>query len=259
MKNLQEIYEGVLDDDFAISKSVDKNVAIDVITSWIGENYEGDGTLRIKILKKPGSDGKYMVDLPVKDLLHLKKTATSLTNDLFVWRNVSGEFSCKNNPNIKTLEGAPRTCWVFDCRDCENLETLKGGPDKVRALRCDKCTSLKTLEGAPKVCEALYCDDCTNLISLKGSPYKLTIFFCNDCSKLTSLEGGPNEVTTMSCKNLPKLNTLRGFPEYVKYKLDCRGQGPKIDTDKLDEMYAELKTPHALQKGGGLFYSIWID
>ena len=87
---------------------------------------------------------------------------------------VGGDFSCYDNPNLTSLEGAPD--WV-------------GG-----SFSCSHNPGLTSLEGAPK--------------KVGGD------FWCRHNPNLTSLEGAPNWVGGhFSCDNNPRLRSLEGIGE----------------------------------------------
>ena len=89
------------------------------------------------------------------------KTITSLSNNLFKFNTITGNFDCRSCNNLTSLEGAPKEVGgYFDCSRCENLNSLKGAPEKVGGdFYCDKCNNLKSLEGAPKVIKGRFIHD----------------------------------------------------------------------------------------------------
>lgn len=102
------------------------NTNRDKVVKWIDENYKCSG---LKISDKPNKDGLYEVD--ARDVEVKNRNITSLTNGMFVWKDVKGN---------------------FDCSDCFSLESLKGSPNEIRGdFNCAFCISLKSLEDAPKV------------------------------------------------------------------------------------------------------------
>jgi hypothetical protein len=95
--------------------------------------------------------------------IHFKKHITSLTNKIFQWGVVGGNFNCSRCPSLKSLEGAPKEVGrSFNTDYCKLLKSLEGAPDKVGEwFNCSNCPSLKTLEGAPKeVGRDFWCDKC---------------------------------------------------------------------------------------------------
>ena len=209
-----KIKESLLDDDDAFyDPKNDKNLIVD----WIKSNYKITGKLTI-------SDD-FIVDcsgaVKVKN-----KTITSLTNGLFRWAKVGGDFLCDDCKNLTSLNGAPEEVeGDFDCSNCKNLISLEGGPKEVGTnFDCGNCDKLTSLEGAPEIVRGgFYCDDCKNLTSLKGAPKSVDdAFYCNGCENLTSLEGAPKEVGwDFYCGRCEKLVSLKGGPEKIDGSFVC--------------------------------------
>ena len=154
MKSLKLHFESLLDDEdiFYGSNSNKK-----IIENWIESNYVFRGKLSI-------SDD-FVVDCDRYDYVK-NKSITSLTNGLFRWGKVSGNFDCSECDNLTSLEGAPEKVGEsFDCSDCESLKSLKGAPKEVgRMFDCSNCENLKSLKGAPKkVGLEFFCANCKNL------------------------------------------------------------------------------------------------
>ena len=181
MKNLKEyICESLLDDEEDL---VDNDDAI--IRNFLEKNYAIRGTYTIK-------DGIVDVDGSIhNESLDMK----SITNGLFKFGYVDGNFIIRLCPSLKSLEGAPEKVGMdFRCYGCKSLKSLEGAPKEVGGdFDCYNCLSLKTLEGSPKkVGENFDCHKCLALISLKGAPKKIGgNFYCHKCISLTSLEGAP--------------------------------------------------------------------
>ena len=222
MKNLKEyIKEGLFDDLEEIEKigGMESNIKQlkKEIEEWIKENYYKN---KLKISNKPNKDGLYEVTAENVEVKSRNNDITSLTNGLFIWKEVNDFFICTGCKNLTSLEGAPKkvggdfSCayctsleslegcpkevggW-FSCAHCNSLSSLKGAPEKVdKDFSCFNCKSLKSLEGAPKeVEEDFYCSNCISLKSLKGCPEKVGEgFSCNECKNLSSLKGAPKEV-----------------------------------------------------------------
>jgi hypothetical protein len=113
------------------------------------------------------------------------RLATSLTNDIFQWGDVGGDFDCYNCGSLKSLEGAPKYVGKnFNCSYCISLKSLEGSPEKVEGdFRCVYCESLESLEGAPKYVGMTFgCTHCISLTTLKGAPKEVGgNFYCKDC------------------------------------------------------------------------------
>ena len=149
-----------------------------LIEQFLNDNYIIEGTYDI--------NGN-VVDVKGHVIVKNEKIE-SLTNGLFRFGKVSGNFYCTGCPKLKTLEGAPeKVGFDFYCYDCSNLISLKGVPTEVgMSFWCCGCSKLASLEGAPeKVGLDFDCSDCPNLISLKSAPKKVgRKFDCSGCENL---------------------------------------------------------------------------
>ena len=106
-----------------------------------------------------------------------------LTNGLFEFGVVNGNFDCSNCKKLESLKGAPKEVKRdFYCTRCTNLESLEGAPEKVGgSFICGYCKNLTSLEGAPKeVGRDFNCSDCPNLKSLEGAPKVIKGRFIHD-------------------------------------------------------------------------------
>ena len=169
---MKSLKESLLDDEEEI---IDKLNTKPLIEEWLKENLKA-GVSSIKISDKPNKDGKYEVSskrtIEYKRSLHL----TSLTNDLFIWDTVDGDFNCVGCDSLQTLKGAPKEVGRgFYCSYCDSLQTLEGAPEKINGdFSCSSCPKLTSLEGAPKkVGGNFYCSSCPSLKTLKGAPKKV--------------------------------------------------------------------------------------
>ena len=214
MKSLKFHFESLLDDeDIFYGANSDKKV----IERWIRDNYRICDKLTISDDFVVYCKGHVFVN---------NKSITSLTNGLFRWGNVEGNFTC-GYTQITSLEGAPKEVGKnFDCSGCNNLKTLGGAPEKVGGdFWCNACGGLETLEGAPeKVGGEFECSGCNNLKTLEGAPKKIGGYFCcSYCKNITSLKGAPEKVGGgFYCKKCEKLTSLKGAPEKVGGSFDCR-------------------------------------
>ena len=165
----------IIESIFDIEDNIDNvNESIkDQINQFLNDNFKNASNCIIS--EKPNKDGKFEV-LSKGNIEVKNKLITSLTNGLFIWTNIKGDF-CNN--------------W------CVSLTSLEGAPEKVGGdFFCNWCVSLKSLEGAPKeVGGDFVCDYCTSLTSLEGAPKEVgENFSCRGCKSLTSLEGAPKVV-----------------------------------------------------------------
>lgn len=168
-------------------KGSDDNKSL--VEKWITDKYEVNGDLTISDDLVVDCNG----DVEVIDY-----SIESLTNDIFKWGTIEGNFCCRGCKNLKSLEGAPKkVIGVWDCSQCGSLVNLKGGPEYVG--------------------EDFYCSNCKNLVSLEGAPdFVGLVFDCSDCVKLESLKGSPKQVSeNFDCHGCIKLKSLKGATDWV--------------------------------------------
>ncbi len=127
--------------------------------------------------------------------------------------DVAGDFFCRNNEKLISLEGAPQVIGGDFWCDNTKLTSLAGAPQKVTGFRCRKNQLLKSLEGGPvEVLSTFYCSQNPLLSSLLGAPASVgSDFWCYSNTKLRSLEGFPEvgDTVHITYKNrLPLLRTL---------------------------------------------------
>ena len=159
-----------------------------IIQKYLEDNYTGSWI----ISEKPNKDGLYEVSSD-ENMFVKNVKITSLTNDLFIWTSVKGNFKCSNCNSLKSLKGAPEKIgYSFDCSYCNSLKSLKGAPAIVDGnFYCNNCNSLKSLKGAPeKIGYSFDCSYCNSLKSLKGAPKEIAkgSFYCSYCGKLFSID-----------------------------------------------------------------------
>ena len=192
MINLKNyIIESIFDIEDNIN-NMDESIK-DQIKQFLNNNFKN--TSNCIISKKPNNDGKFEVS--VNGNIKVKnKNITSLTNGMFIWTNIKGDFSCDHCDSLKSLEGAPKKVGGdFNCFGCHSLTSLEGAPEVVGDFDCAYCKSLTSLEGAPEVVGGFDCAYCKSLTSLEGAPKKVSGgFYCNNCNSLISLKGAPKEV-----------------------------------------------------------------
>ena len=220
MKTLKDILEASLLDDIEDTLSDgDVKVPRALVLEYLKDNYRGTWI----VSKKPDKDGLYEVSS--NENIKVKNTKiTSLTNDLFIWTSVKGNFNCSYCEKLKTLEGAP--------------EIVKGNFD------CVGCNSLKTLEGAPKeIGNSFDCSYCEELISLKGSSKEIKgTFNCSFCNSLKTLDGSPEEVGhDFYCRNCKSLESLDDFPKIIKGDFYCSNCGKLFTTNDIKKVVLKIK------------------
>lgn len=217
---MKTLYESLLDDEDTILNNADQSIR-DSIEKFLKDNYRGG--YRCTITDKTTKDGKYIVDCCGNLSLFYGKR--NLTNGLFVFGRVEGDFDCSYAEFIENLEGSP--CEVygnFSCDNCKSLKTLKGAPEYVEYdFECFYCENLISLEGGPKSVGCSFaCNGCRKLKSLKGAPKKLQgVFICSNCESLKDLVGAPKETYGFECIGCSGLKDLKGAPEKVYGKFTC--------------------------------------
>lgn len=202
MKTIYNIYEGILGDiEDRLESSNDIKA---VIEEFIDNLYD----CSYKISDKPNKDGKYEVSS--NGSVKIKKGpgshgVKSLTNGLFVWSTVQGDFKIQLLKKLESLEGCPKKVQGdFDIR-WTNIKSLKGCPEYVgKKFMCDFCNYLETMEYAPNyVGDSIWLYFCRELKSLKGLPNKINgdLYF-NDCPNIKSLDGIPSNIKgSLFCKH----------------------------------------------------------
>lgn len=201
MKTIYNIYEGILGDiEDRLESSNDIKA---VIEEFIDNLYDCSYT----ISNKPNKDGKYEVSS--NGDVKIKKGpgshgVKSLTNGLFVWSTVQGDFRISLMQKLESLDGCPKKVQgTFDIR-WTNIKSLKGCPEYVGGkLMFSYCNYLETMEYAPNyVGEYICIDSCKTLKSLKGLPDKINgdLYF-DDCPNIKSLDGIPSIIKgNLFCK-----------------------------------------------------------
>ena len=103
---------------------------------------------------------KWIVDSR-RSLAVIDYNISYLTNGLFEFGDINGNFDCGGCEKLKSLKGGPKyVAGYFDCSKCKNLTSLEGAPKEVRgAFYCDNCNNLKSLEGAPKEVKSEFIHD----------------------------------------------------------------------------------------------------
>lgn len=180
----KHLNESLLGDE---EELVDNNDTL--IPQFLKDNYEITGECIIK---------NGVVDVVRGNVYMTNADADSLTNGLFSFGKIDGNFQCPMGAKLKSLEGAPKEVkGFFTCFACKYLTSLEGAPEKVGSdFSCKHCSNLRTLKGAPKEVGGRFdCSVCGKITSLEGAPEKVKgNFSCTECYKLKSLEGAPKEV-----------------------------------------------------------------
>ena len=120
------------------------------IKHFLKDNFKTNSTYQIS--KKPNTDGKFEV-LSNGTVSVKNEYITSLTNGLFIWTNIKGNFISSNCNSLTSLEGAPKeVSGGFYCDYCNSLISLKGAPKKVSGnFACGSCGIEFTIDDVKKV------------------------------------------------------------------------------------------------------------
>ena len=225
---------GALDIDKMMSGN-DRNIVEASIKMFIRDNYANgdrfDDLFRIRWV----DDFPYVDQIAGNSLDVSNRDITSLTNGIFKWGSVKGDFECTNCPNLKSLEGAPEKCNRFNCSYCENLVSLEGVSKTCDKIRCTGCTKLKSLKGVPVHLELLDLEDCVNISSLTElSSTQIRTLLCSGCIKIKNFKGV--NAVSIACNGCTGIKSLRYLPVNL-LSLSCRNAG----LQNLDGMPKQLQ------------------
>lgn len=250
MKNLIDyINESVLSDiEDTLSVSND-DLATELITNWINDNWRVDGKLTIKF------EGNTRV-VDCSGNVRYPKTG-KITNDMFVWGNVMGDFvfnaldtdtnkvktfiglglprfvggtlNLHSFTNVTNLEGLPDNVGSLHISGFKKLASLKGCPINVdNRFTITLCASLKGLDYLPEhIGGGITINHNVNLLAIDGLSAVTNVvngdLYINGNFKLKSLEGCPSIVDgVFSCEKCKALTSLSYCPEQVKYNFYCK-------------------------------------
>lgn len=223
---MKSLYESLLDD----FDTLNKNSTLALIQDFISRNYLFNSKSvqnvdsMVQISKKPNKKtGLYEVKCTKKTItIKLSPDAPSLTNDIFTWTTVAGDFIVQNNQNIITLNGCPESVGgVFKCEALPNVLSLENSPKTVGGFMCWGMNSVKTLQFCPIIQNNVSIGYNENLETLKG------------------LEYGSDKINSFTCKNNPKLKEIvSSLPKYVtkSFETGCNGDWRKDDDANLSTL-----------------------
>lgn len=179
---MKTLYESLLDDFDTLEANADPRKEIEEFLKINVDEYK-----KLVISKTPNKDGIYEVSSTGKVTFYGRSNPTGLTNGLFIWTKVKGNFDCSWNRNLESLEGGPEEVGgSFNCSRCAKLTTLEGAPKTIGgSFECDWCKNLSSLKGAPKKIPGDFnCRYCESLRTLKYSPKEVQDnYFCDMCGK----------------------------------------------------------------------------
>lgn len=250
MKNLIDyINESILGDIENTLSVSDNDLATELITNWINDNWLIQGNLTIKL------EGKtWIVDCDGN--VKWPKTG-KITNGMFAWGNVTGDFiynvidtevqkaksfvglglprfvggelNLHGFKHIVNLEGLPDAVGSLIIIGFTKLNSLKGCPTKVEnKLSISGCPALKGLDYLPEhIGGSIFINNNVNLLSIDGLSRITNVvngnLYINGNYKLKSLEGCPSIVDgDFSCEKCKALTSLSYCPEQVKGNFMCK-------------------------------------
>lgn len=235
-----------IEDTLSVS---DDDLAAELITNWIKENWYVDGNLTVKF------EGNTRVVDCSGDVSHPR--TGKITNDMFVWGNVTGDFiynvihtdvqkaksfvglglpryvggelNLHSFTNVTNLEGLPDNVDSLSIYGFTKLNSLKGCPTYVKnKFSINSCPALKGLDYLPKhIGGSILINHNVNLLSIDGLSSVTNVvngsLYINGNYKLKSLEGCPSFIDgNFSCEKCKALTSLSGCPEQVKGSFSCK-------------------------------------
>lgn len=217
------IYESVLD-------AQNPEIAIkNAIRGFLKNTYKG----RCIIRKTPDTDGKYIVDCNGDLIIKNFVGCPSITNGLFKFGSIKGNFQFHGTSETTSLEGGPEEVGGI-CRYYNvNVETLEGSPKRTRSFECSS-NNLISLKGCPMEVNEF---DITSpkLSTLKDSPKSVETYNCSRCTNLSTLEGLPNNVKNLYCINCTGLKSFKGCPDKLRvFSIDNCWQFGQMDITKVN-------------------------
>ena len=154
MKNLKNyikdyIDESVWDIEDNIEDDNEESI-LNNIKKFIEDNCINIKLNRCKIVFDKKKD-KYIVNCDQH--VYLSPNTEQLTNGMFEWGVVEGDFDCTSCPELESLEGAPKKVGRhLNCSGCPKLTSLKGAPEYVGGdFNYAECPKLKSTKDIGKV------------------------------------------------------------------------------------------------------------
>ena len=268
MKNLidyinETINESVLSDIENTLSVSDDDLAAELITNWINDNWRVDGKLTIKF------EGNTRV-VDCSGNVRYPKTG-KITNDMFVWGNVMGDFvfnaldtdtnkvktfiglglprfvggtlNLHSFTNVTNLEGFPDNVGSLHISGFKKLASLKGCPINVdNRFTITLCASLKGLDYLPEhIGGGITINHNVNLLAIDGLSAVTNVvngdLYINGNYKLKSLQGCPSIVDgVFSCEKCKALTSLSGCPEQVKYNFYCKNCATRFKKTEVESI-----------------------
>lgn len=238
MRTLNErLIESLLDDE---DELVNDNTTL--IEQFLNDNYIIKNTYTIK-------NGIVDVDGDVRISWDTQSDITELTNGMFEFGTINGDFIINDCINLKTLKGGPkRVKGDFLCNYCEKLKSFEYAPYEIEGAFVTIDCGVTSLKGLPKRIKFIGLTQCDNLIDLDYIP-DADKYILSDCAKLKSLKGLPQDheysLDVSGCK---KLKTLEGCGKKMGYlsiehcKLDSFIGGPEVLSGNLYMNESNIKS-----------------
>lgn len=238
MRTLNErLTESLLDDE---DELVNDNTTL--IEQFLNDNYIIKGTYTIK-------NGIVDVNGNIRISWDVQNDITSLTDDIFEFGTINGDFNINDCINLKTLKGGPkRVKGDFLCGYCEKLKSFEYAPYEIEGAFVTIDCGVTSLKGLPKRIKYIGLTQCDNLIDLDYIP-DADEYTLSDCTKLKSLKGLPQDheysLDVSGCK---KLKTLEGCGKKMGYlsiersKLDSFIGGPEVLSGNLYMNESNIKS-----------------
>ena len=133
---------------------IQKNRKLDIdsavkeeILSFLSNTYSTSKDNQYSIYKYKD---KWIVDSK-RSLVVIDYNISYLTNGLFEFGDINGDFDCSYCSGLKSLKGLPNTMrGSIICLNCKNLTSLEGCPEELNYLDCSYCESLQDFTYGPK-------------------------------------------------------------------------------------------------------------
>ena len=202
-------------EDIRLHFSKKENSPIDIEGGFGGTKYTQHPDGSVDVFGDVKLSGRKLESLPLK------------------YNKVQGNFDVSNNL-LESLEGSPiEVDGDFTCNDNPTLKSLSGGPKKVKGSFSAAFTALEDLIGGPVSVGGGYDVSRSGIDSLIGAPKEVGGVFRATGNDLTSLEGSPYIVDGNFMVQQNKLISLSGAPNKVGGKFVC---SRNITTFTVDEV-----------------------
>lgn len=228
MRDLKQYIKESILTDFETLSNNDNIIFREAIVKFIKDTYATPSASKFRISKKPKVNGKYLVNVSGNVTLKNPSDTEYLTNGLFEFGKVDGDFIIMNYQNgnrgiLKSLEGSPREITGLFRISEQQLTSLKGRPESVgRLILCN--LDITTLKDSPKEIYELYISN-TKIKNFEGLPKRIDgNFTCTSNPELVSLEGLPKRVwgqfTFVNNGKFFDLDTIKNYTDADWYCIE---------------------------------------